>query len=701
MSTTLLIELRTEELPPKALSNLSATFAQGVFDQLLENGFLSDGATFNALCSPRRLAVTVSHVLPRQSDRIIERKGPAIAAGLDESGQPTKALAGFLRSAGVTFEQLSRSNDGKAECFVARIEKKGETLAQHLASYVATSLKKLPAPKLMRWGNSDHQFVRPVHGLIMMLGDQLIAGEVLGLSSNNRTLGHRFLSHGEIVIPHASEYIAKMETEGKVLVDASVRKTRINEQLLAKAKELGASINSSADLLNEVTALVEWPVIYVGEFEPEFLDVPQECLVLTMQQNQKYFPLLDNNDKLINKFLIVSNMSVADPVHIVSGNARVVRPRLADARFFFTMDRKARLETRLPRLGKVVYHNKIGTQLQRAERLARLAGIIAQQLAPTDSALTSAAERAGRLAKADLVTDMVGEFPELQGTMGRYYALADGETTAVAEAIGTHYQPRFSGDSLPQGHIAAAVAMADKLDALVGFFGIGQLPTGDKDPFGLRRAALGVLRILVENRLPLSLAKLIEQTAAGFTEQLSATRLNADFESTLLDFFYDRLRGHLREADYAQDAIEAVLTQRPARIDQVPAKLDAVRTFAALPEAEALAAANKRIGNILKKSDFTSGQISQPDIALMHEPAEKALFECVTRLSPQIEAMVLREDYAGALKALAGVRTEVDRFFDEVMVMADDPAVRTNRLALLTALFAQLNAVADISRLAG
>ena len=693
MDATLLIELLTEELPPKALKNLSDVFAQSVFALLQENGFTAADGGFKALCSPRRLAVQVSHVLSQQPDRVIERKGPAVSSGLDAAGLPTKALEGFLRSAGIAFEQLAKVHDGKAEYFVARIEKKGEPLANHLASYVATALKKLPIPKLMRWGDTEHQFVRPVHGLLLLLGDQLIAGEVLGLQSRSFTLGHRFLSQGEISVPQATDYVALMEDKGKVMVDLSARKACIANQLASKALELNASINPAEGLLDEVAALVEWPVVYVGEFESEFLDVPQECLILTMQQNQKYFPLLDAQGRLINKFLIVSNMAVTDPKHIITGNARVVRPRLSDARFFYKQDRKLKLETRLSKLANMLYHNKIGTQMQRAERLSRLAGLIAHKL----QADVPAAVRAARLAKADLVTDMVGEFPELQGVMGRYYALADGESLVVADAIASHYRPRFAGDVLPQGTVAAAVSVADKLDALVGFFGIGQLPTGDKDPFALRRAALGILRILLEHPLPLSLDELISDAAAGFSAEHAVSAPDAGFDVLLFNFFIDRLRVYLRDAGYAQDAVEAVLAQRPTRIDQVPARLSAVRAFASLPEAQALAAANKRIINILKKSALASGA---PDRLLLQEPAEKALFERVIQLAPHIELLVARQDYTAALMQLAGVRAEVDRFFDEVMVMAEEPLLRANRLALLHALSQQMNAVADISRLA-
>ncbi|MEI7432595.1 MAG: glycine--tRNA ligase subunit beta, partial [Betaproteobacteria bacterium] len=508
------------------------------------------------------------------------------------------------------------------------------------------------------------------------------------LSSRNITRGHRFLSSGDITLTQADSYAETLKAQGKVIVNFAERRNTIAQQLDAKAAELKASINPSEGLLDEVTALVEWPVVYVGEFESEYLEVPQECLILTMQQNQKYFPLLDAAKKLLNKFLIVSNMQVADPKHIIQGNARVVRPRLSDARFFYNQDRKTTLASRLEKLGNVVYHNKLGSVLQRVERIETLAQKIAVHL----GANASLAARAARLAKADLVTDMVGEFPELQGIMGRYYALHDGEDQTVADAIQSHYQPRFAGDALPQGPIACAAALADKLDALTGFFGIGQIPTGDKDPFGLRRAALGVLRILMEAPLPLDLAVLIADAQADFT----AGVLTQPVSEPLLDFMLERLRGLLRDAGYAQDVIEAVLTQRPTRIDLVPAKLDAVRTFLTLPDALALAAANKRIGNILKKAE---GTLPQPDAALLQEDAEKALYARIQEIAPVVSSQVAAENYAEALKALASVRAEVDQFFDKVMVNVDDSAVRANRLGLLKVLFDHLNAVADISKL--
>lgn len=693
MHATLLVELLTEELPPKALSRLGEVFAAQIHAGLSNRNLAAGEGAYHWFATPRRLAVQVPGVLRVAPDATAFEKIMPVSVALDAAGNPTPALLKKLEAKGIPVSELPKFEkrlDGKSETFFYQASVKGAALDDVLAGIVHDALKKLPIPKVMRWGDSDHQFVRPVHGLSMLHGTRVVPGEVLGLSSGNTTRGHRFLGEKEIAVVGADSYADTLKSRGKVIADFAERRDSIRAQLDAKAAELGATINRAEGLLDEVTALVEWPVVYVGEFEAEFLEVPQECLILTMQQNQKYFPLLDAAGKLINKFLIVSNMQVDDPIHIVSGNARVVRPRLSDARFFFNQDRKASLASRLPKLGNVVYHNKLGSVLQRVERLEALAGRIAGRL----GAHAEQAARAARLAKADLVTDMVGEFPELQGIMGRYYALHDGEAKEVADAVQSHYQPRFAGDALPAGNIACAAALADKLDALVGFFGIGQIPTGDKDPFGLRRAALGVLRILMETPLPLDLAELIAETAAGFAPGV----LTQPVAEPLLDFMLDRLRGLLRDGGHAQDAIEAVLAQRPTRIDRVPAKLAAVREFLRLPEALALAAANKRIGNILKKADGIA--IPEPDVALLREDAEKALFEKVLHVTPLVKSHVAAEGYTEALRELATVREAVDTFFDKVMVNVDEPLLRANRLGLLTALFEQLNAVADISRLA-
>jgi glycyl-tRNA synthetase beta chain len=694
MKAVLLIELLTEELPPKSLAKLGLSFLEQMQRALAEAGFIEANNAGRWFATPRRLALQFDECLENQPDRMIEKKGPAVASGVGPDGAPTKALEGFMRSAGVTFAQLEKLGDpgGKsgAEYFVARTLKTGGRIDETLAGMVDAALKKLPVAKLMRWGDGEAQFVRPVHGLIMMHDGRIVKGDVLGLTSRNVTRGHRFMSVGVINIAHAEDYESVLEKQGRVIASFDKRRAMIREQLDQAAGSL-VWLHDDA-LLDEVTALVEFPAVYEASFEPEFLAVPQECLILTMKANQKYFPLMDgagDKGKLTNRFLVVSNMKVADPANIVTGNARVVRPRLADAKFFFETDKKTPLSARIGKLSRVVYHNKLGTQGERVDRLVKLAARIAQR---TGADVTQA-ERAALLAKADLVTDMVGEFPELQGIMGRYYALADGEPSAVADAIQSHYQPRFNGDSLPAGLVACAVALADKLDALVGFFGIGQVPTGDKDPFGLRRAALGVLRILMETPLALSLPELIDDAAAGFAPEL----FSGDWRAACAEFFRERLRHMLRDAGHDHKAVDAVLALNPARIDQVPARLSAVKAFAALPEAGALAAANKRVGNILKKVDGTVS--ARFDISLLKDPAEQALASTLDIVKKDADAAFERSDYTASLQALAKLKESVDAFFTDVMVNVEDPALRANRLGLLAALHDAMNRVADISRL--
>ncbi|MBU3657707.1 MAG: glycine--tRNA ligase subunit beta [Rhodocyclaceae bacterium] len=694
VTASLLVELLTEELPPKALARFGEVFSAGVFAGLVQKKLVAENVAYQWFATPRRLAVLIPHVLSLAPDQEVEEKLMPVSVALGADGQPSPALLKKLESKGIAASELpkfTKRMDGKSETFFYTMAVTGAQLADVLSGIVGDALKKLPIPKVMRWGDSDVQFVRPVHGLIQLHGDQLIPGEVLGLQSRQQTLGHRFLSRGLITIPDADAYAETLRREGKVVADYSERRGTIGANLAAQAQALGAQINQADGLLDEVTALVEWPVIYVGEFEPEFLEVPQECLILTMQQNQKYFPLLDNTGKLRNQFLIVSNMQVADPRHIIGGNQRVVRPRLSDARFFFTQDRKEPLASRIAKLGNVVYHNKLGTQLDRLLRVQNLA----TQIGHAISADTTHVARAAELAKADLVTDMVGEFPELQGIMGRYYAQHDGEAADVAEAIADHYRPRFAGDALPSNNVGCAVALADKLDTLVGFFGIGEKPTGDRDPFGLRRAALGVLRLLMERQLPLELPQLIQWSAGTFP----AGVLQPDFEPALLAFITDRLRNLLKDQGEPQDVVEAVLGLNPARIDRVPARLAAVREFTAQPDALALAAANKRIGNLLKKVDDVS-TLGAPNSTLLTEAPEKALYDKVTALAPTIADAMQAEAYADALMALAQVRASVDAFFEDVMVMAEDAKIRQNRLALLKTLSDQMNAVADIARLA-
>jgi glycyl-tRNA synthetase beta chain len=689
---TLLVELLTEELPPKALARLGDAFARAIFDGLVRHALVDADKVWRSHAAPRRLAVTVPAVRECAPAREVTEKIMPVPVAFDERGEPTPALLKKLAAKGIASDAVAsfeRRPDGKTEALFYTRAEAGVSLDAVLATIVREAVKALPVPKLMRWGASDVQFVRPVHRLTMLHGPRVVPGEVLGLAAGRVTMGHRFMSRGELALATAEAYEPTLLAEGKVIPNFDERRAAIEAQLLAEAQRQAAKLGDYADLLDEVTALVEHPTVYVGEFDAEFLSVPQECLILTMRANQKYFPLFDDAGKLLNRFLIVSNMRVADPSNIVIGNQRVVRPRLADARFFLEQDRKHRLESRLPRLAPVVYHNKLGSQFERVMRLERLAGTIAANLHGD----VAAASRAARLAKADLVTEMVGEFPELQGIMGRYYALHDGEDPQVADAIAAHYRPRFAGDALPSGNVACAVALADKLDALVGFFGIGQLPTGDKDPFGLRRAALGVLRILMESPLPLDLAQLIRETAAGYAPGVLTV---VEFDAQLLDFMFERLRNLLREAGEAADVVDAVLALQPTRVDVVPAKVAAVRAFRTLPEAEALAAANKRIVNILRKAD---GVLPEPDIALLQDAAEKALFHQVVDIAPLVRSHVDNEDYTEALRVLAGLRASVDNFFDHVMVMAEEPLTRQNRLALLQMLAGLMNRVADISRL--
>jgi glycyl-tRNA synthetase beta chain len=544
---------------------------------------------------------------------------------------------------------------------------------------------------MMRWGDGDAQFVRPVHGLLMMHGTRVVPGTVLGLRSGNRTRGHRFLGAREIALANADEYASRLADEGRVIADFAARRADIEGQLQAEAKRLGATLGEYGGLLDEVTALVELPTVYVGKFDPQFLDVPQECLILTMRQNQKYFPLFGEGDRLLPRFLIVSNMRIPDPRHIVAGNERVVRPRLEDARFFYDQDRRTRLEARVPDLARVVYHNKLGSQLERVERLQLLAGEIARRIG-ADPAL---AERAAWLAKADLLTGMVGEFPELQGVMGRYYALHDGEPQPVADAIAAHYRPRFAGDALPAGDIAFAVALADKLETLEGLFGIGQQPTGDKDPFGLRRAAIGLVRMLIEQSRPLALDELVRAAFAGFGKTEAG-----DAQSALESFVFDRLAGYLRELGFSALEVDSVLCMRPMRLDLVPRQIEAVRAFLSLPEATSLVAANKRVANILKQAEGRGESYARVDAQALREPAERHLVQALGTASREASPLFERGDYTGYLRTFAVLKAPVDSFFDSVMVMVDEPALRQNRLALLAELRSAMNRFADISRLA-
>ena len=697
----LLVELFVEELPPKALKKLGDAFAGVLFDQLKAQGLLaSSESRVTAYASPRRLAAHITEVLPQAEDKAVSQKLMPVSVGLDAEGKPTPALLKKLAALGAdesAVAGLKRQGEGKAEALYYASTVKGAQLADGVQKALDEAIAKLPIPKVMRYqlqdGWSSVNFVRPAHGLVVMHGTQVLIGvKALGLTAGNTTHGHRFEAKAEpVVIQSADSYAEQLREEGAVIASFAERRADIVRQLQAAAERIGGGVRPIEDeaLLDEVTALVERPNVLVCEFEKEFLAVPQECLILTMKANQKYFPLLDANGKLTHQFLIVSNISPADASAVIGGNERVVRPRLADAKFFFDQDRKKTLESRVEGLGKVVYHNKLGTQGERVERVRAIAKAIAQQLG--DAQLVAQADLAAKLAKTDLVTDMVGEFPELQGIMGRYYALNDGLDVAVADAIEDHYKPRFAGDELPRGDAGVVVALADKLETLVGMFGIGNLPTGDRDPFALRRHALGVIRMLVEKNLPLELHALLKSAVPAFGDKIT------DATAQLEDFFFDRLSVSLREQGYTAQEVEAVLALRPQRLSDVQKRLEAVRAFAALPEAQALAAANKRVSNILKKAE---GDIqAQVNEALLVEQAEKDLYAALQSVAPKAQQQFESGDYKASLQTLAALRTPVDAFFEHVMVNAEDAALKANRLGLLATLHAAMNRVADLAKL--
>ncbi|HZZ94002.1 MAG TPA: glycine--tRNA ligase subunit beta [Usitatibacter sp.] len=703
MSATLLVELFCEELPPKALKRLGDAFAQGIASGLRKRQLVGDDAAVKGYATPRRLAVTIEAVERVAPDSPFEEKLMPVSVGLDASGNATPALQKKLAArqlSHVPVANLQRMGEGKAEQLVYRGIAKGPSLQVGLQSALDETLEALPIPKVMSYQLADGQttvhFVRPAHGLVALHGRDIVPVTALGLSAGRIVHGHRFEGARDIALESAAGYADALRDAGAVIPDFDARRADIRRQLDENAARLDATLGAGEAveaLLDEVTALVERPTVYAGTFEPEFLAVPAECLVLTMRQNQKYFPLFDRAGKLTNRFLIVSNLRPDDPSAIVGGNERVVRPRLADARFFFLTDEKQKLADRVPQLRSIVYHNKLGTQLERVERLRRLATRI-QAMLPRGEKGRPYADRAALLAKADLVTLMVGEFPELQGLMGRYYAEHDGEEPSVVRAIEQHYWPRFSGDHLPSGDVSVALALADKLETLVGIWGVGQQPTGDKDPFGLRRAALGALRILSEKpeAAALDLRRLLDEAAGGF----AAGKLAADTPAQVHGFMLDRLRSLLRDRGYDANEIESVLADNPTSIHRVWTRIEAVRAFRALPEAESLASANKRIRNILRKSG--SGERVTPELLAQDE--ERRLHSSLQSLAPRVEQHLERQDFAAALKDLAGLRADVDAFFDKVLVNAEDEKVRANRLALLTQLGILMNRVADISKLA-
>ena len=704
----LLVELFVEELPPKALKKLGESFANVLFEQLRDAGLTGAQAVVTPYASPRRLAAHVTQVAAQAKDKAVQQKLMPVTVGLDASGNATPALLKKLQAIGADVSNpaalvasLKRAPDGKAEALFYDSVAKGATLLQGLQKALDEALAKLPIPKVMTYqletdcelpGWTSVNFVRPAHGLVALHGTQVVPIKTLGLKAGQTTHGHRFeATVSPLLIQDADSYAATLARDGAVIASFAERRAEIVKQLHAAAAKVGGGAKAIEDeaLLDEVTALVERPNVLICEFEKEFLEVPQECLILTMKANQKYFPLLTSEGKLTNQFLVVSNISPSDASAVIGGNERVVRPRLADAKFFFDQDRKKTLASRVEGLNKVVYHNKLGTQGERMARVRGIAKALGQALG--GNALAQAADTAAQLAKTDLLTDMVGEFPELQGIMGGYYARHDGLSTEIAEAIEDHYRPRFAGDELPRNNVGLVVALADKLETLVGMFGIGNLPSGDKDPFALRRHALGIIRMLMDKDLALDWRQLLALSVPVFGDKIT------DPSEALSSFLFDRLAGSLREQGFSAQEVDAVLALHPARLGQVPKLLAAVRAFAALPESPALAAANKRIGNILKKADEVDAHVNP---ALLKETAEQDLHHAMQRLLPESEALFKAGDYTGSLQTLAALRSPVDAFFDDVMVNAEEMDVRLNRQGLLKCLHVAMNRVADLSRLA-
>ncbi len=710
MMTTqdLLVELFVEELPPKALNKLGDAFASQLAERLRSLGLASADSVVTAYATPRRLGAHITQVWRKAADKAVQQKLMPASVGLDADGKATPALLKKLQSLGADLSDpvaaviaLRKEGDGKNQALFYDSLVSGASLDSGLQEALQQAIDHLPIPKVMTYqlesdcelpGWSSVQFVRPAHGLLALHGSTIVPVKVLGLTAGNTTQGHRFeAACSPVVITQAEDYEAILARDGAVIASFAERRAEIGRQLANAASKLGGGVKAIEDeaLLDEVTGLVERPNVLVCAFEPEFLEVPQECLILTMKANQKYFPLLDGNARLTNRFLVVSNISPTDTSAVIGGNERVVRPRLADAKFFFDQDRKKTLESRVAGLDKVVYHNKLGSQGDRMQRVRTIAASIGQQLG--GAALAQQADCAARLAKTDLLTDMVGEFPELQGIMGAYYARHDGLGEEVAGAIEDHYKPRFSGDELPRNPTGIVVALADKLETLVGMFGIGNIPGGDKDPFALRRHALGVIRMLVEKDLPLDLGSLLNQVRPAFGDMIDPNL------EPLSDFFFERLSGSLREQGYSAKEVDAVLALQPQRLSEVPRRLAAVRAFAALPEAAALAAANKRIGNILKKAPDVDPHVSE---VLLRESAEIVLYEAMKQLVPVANAQFETRDYTTSLQTLAALRVAVDDFFDKVMVNAESLDLRLNRQGLLKSLHDAMNRVADLSKLA-
>ena len=679
-----LVEIGTEELPPKALKTLATSFADNVEVELNQAGLSFDKIEWFA--APRRLAVKVLNLATQQPSKEIEKRGPAVSAAFDAEGKPTKAAEGWARGCGITVEQAERIATDKGEWLVHRAKIEGQPTKNLLSDIVANALAKLPIPKPMRWADKTVQFIRPVHTVTMLLGDELIEGEILGVASARTIRGHRFLGEKEFEIQHADQYPQLLREKGSVVADFNERKAEILAKSQAKATALGGVADIEESLLEEVTSLVEYPNVLAAKFEERFLAVPAEALVYTMKGDQKYFPIYDKDGKLLPHFIFVSNINPEDPTAIIEGNEKVVRPRLTDAEFFFKTDLKQKLVDRLPRLETVLFQQQLGTLKDKTDRIEQLAGEIAKQIGADEAK----AKRAGLLSKCDLMTNMVFEFTDTQGVMGMHYARHDGEDEEVAVALNEQYMPRFAGDELPKSLVASAVALADKFDTLTGIFGIGQAPKGSADPFALRRAALGALRIIVEKNLPLDLEDLVKKSAALFDDKLTNKNVVAD----VVDFMLGRFRAWYQDEGITVDVIQAVLARRPTRPADFDARVRAVSHFRNLDSAEALAAANKRVSNILAKADAAIGEIN---LTACVEPAEKALAEAVLALRTEVQPLIAQGDYTAVLDKLANLRAPVDSFFDNVMVNAEDPALRQNRLAILNTLQDLFLQVADIS----
>ena len=679
-----LVEIGTEELPPKALKTLATSFADNVEAELNQAGLSFDKIEWFA--APRRLAVKVLNLATQQPSKEIEKRGPAVSAAFDAEGKPTKAAEGWARGCGITVDQAERIATDKGEWLVHRAKIEGQPTKNLLNDIVANALAKLPIPKPMRWADKTVQFIRPVHTVTMLLGDELIEGEILGVASARTIRGHRFLGEKEFEIQHADQYPQLLREKGSVVADFNERKAEILAKSQAKATALGGVADIEESLLEEVTSLVEYPNVLAAKFEERFLAVPAEALVYTMKGDQKYFPIYDKDGKLLPHFIFVSNINPEDPTAIIEGNEKVVRPRLTDAEFFFKTDLKQKLVDRLPRLETVLFQQQLGTLKDKTDRIEQLAGEIAKQIGADEAK----AKRAGLLSKCDLMTNMVFEFTDTQGVMGMHYARHDGEDEEVAVALNEQYMPRFAGDELPKSLVASAVALADKFDTLTGIFGIGQAPKGSADPFALRRAALGALRIIVEKNLPLDLEDLVKKSAALFGDKLTNQNVVAD----VVDFMLGRFRAWYQDEGIAVDVIQAVLARRPTRPADFDARVRAVSHFRTLDSAEALAAANKRVSNILAKADAAIGEIN---LTACVEPAEKALAEAVLALRTEVQPLIAQGDYTAVLDKLANLRAPVDSFFDNVMVNAEDPVLRQNRLAILNTLQDLFLQVADIS----